>query len=161
MSGLFRLNLRDFINGLIMAVGGAVFTFLEQFVIAGSFKLDAVNWRLVGGVAMGAAVTYLWKNLFTTPEGKTLGIAATAPKPPPDEFAQIAAAHPTEAATVGAATVHLETGTVNAETGSGGAPVVIDLRPPLVLPPDPNDESEMLLESYKARMRKFHAPPQT
>ncbi len=75
MSGIFNLNLRDFINGFIMAVGGAVLTFLQQFISNGA--LGAVNWKLVGGVALAASITYLGKNLGTKQDGTTLGIPAT------------------------------------------------------------------------------------
>lgn len=89
MSGFGKLDLRDMINGLVMAVGSAVLTFMQQLIQPGG-SISAINWRLVGGVAAGAAVTYLLKNVFTTAEGKTLGISATAPKPK-DEYAMIAA----------------------------------------------------------------------
>lgn len=80
MSGLFSLNLRDFINGAIMAVGTAVLAFLQQFISNGA--LGAVNWKLVGGVAAAALIMYLGKNLGTTNDGKTFGIEATKPVPP-------------------------------------------------------------------------------
>jgi len=82
VSGLFQLNLRDFINGLIMAVGTAVMTFFEQLISNGTLSFVDVNWKLVGGVAAAAAVMYIAKNLGTTSNGKTFGIQATIPAPP-------------------------------------------------------------------------------
>ena len=81
MSGLLKLNAADFLKGLIVAVVGAGLTSIQQ-VISTSGTQYTINWRLVGGVALAAAVSYLIKNLGTSDDGKVLGITATAPPPP-------------------------------------------------------------------------------
>jgi hypothetical protein len=83
-SKMFNINLGDFLKGLIMAVGGAVLTVIENSIEAGNFTF---NWPNVWHVAVGALVVYLVKNLFTP--GKTVisgmqpGDTTTITVPPP------------------------------------------------------------------------------
>lgn len=60
----FSLNLRDAINGLVVAVGGAVVSVLETTITAGSFT---INWKQLGSVALAAGIAYIGKNYFTKP----------------------------------------------------------------------------------------------
>lgn len=77
MSGFFKLNLADFLRGLIVAALSAGVTFLQQLLAASS----EIHWKTVGGVALAAAVAYLVKNLASDSKGAVLGIQATAPPP--------------------------------------------------------------------------------
>jgi hypothetical protein len=82
-SKLFNINYADFSKGMIMAVGGAVFTVVENSIEAGIFTLD---WTNIWHIAVGALVLYLGKNFFTP--GKTVvsglpeGTTATITIPP-------------------------------------------------------------------------------
>lgn len=62
LSGFFKLNVHDFLKGLIMAVLAAVFAIIKTSIEDGSFKFD---WPTIGKYALVAAATYLTKNLFT------------------------------------------------------------------------------------------------
>ena len=55
---MFTLKLRDFLKGLIMAIGTPVLYMLQELI---------PNWNLgpVEKAALSATVTYLLKNLFT------------------------------------------------------------------------------------------------
>lgn len=64
---MFSLDWKDIGKSLIMAVGTAALTTIQQSLDGG----QQVNWKLVGMVSAGAAVTYLVKNLFTPAQVKT------------------------------------------------------------------------------------------
>lgn len=77
----YSINWHDVIQGGIIAVIMAVMTTIEEAVNAGS-KID---WTVVGGVAVGALVSYLAKKFFT---------GATVVKPVAnDQVAEIKAAN--------------------------------------------------------------------
>jgi hypothetical protein len=59
------LGVLDFLKGLGLAVGMAVLTVVENSLTAGSITFD---WKNIGLIAAGTAVTYLLKNLFTAPQ---------------------------------------------------------------------------------------------
>jgi hypothetical protein len=61
-SSFLSLNVQDFVRGLIMAVGGAVFAVIQSSISAGVFTIDWVNiWH----IALAAFVVYIGKNFFT------------------------------------------------------------------------------------------------
>jgi hypothetical protein len=62
VSNQFSLNLKDALNGLIIAVGTPVLATIEQSLEAGSLTF---NWKLIGITALSATVVYLTKNYFT------------------------------------------------------------------------------------------------
>jgi membrane protein implicated in regulation of membrane protease activity len=66
-SNYFRLNVNDFVKGLIVAVGSAALTVVQTSLQAGSLSID---WKLVLTVSLTAAVAYLGKNLFENQDGK-------------------------------------------------------------------------------------------
>jgi len=74
-SPLFRLDLRDAAKGLIVAVGGAVITLIENSISAGTFQLD---WKKIGMAALAAGLAYLVKNFFTPSQ-----VVTPAPSPAP------------------------------------------------------------------------------
>lgn len=57
----YSINWQDVLKGAVVAVIMAVMTTIEQAISAG-VKID---WKVVGGVAVGALVAYLTKNFFT------------------------------------------------------------------------------------------------
>ncbi len=60
--GLFKLGLRDVIQGAIMAGGGAAFGVISGSLNAGDFTF---NWTAIWHAAMVATVVYLGKRFFT------------------------------------------------------------------------------------------------
>jgi uncharacterized membrane protein YebE (DUF533 family) len=64
----FSLNLRDAINGLVVAVGGAVVSVLQTSFTSGSFT---INWTQLGSVALAAGLAYIGKNYFSKPTETT------------------------------------------------------------------------------------------
>lgn len=61
-SSLFSLNLADLGRGLVVAIGGAVVTLIQNSLASGSLTFD---WKAIGGVALAAGLSYLGKNFFT------------------------------------------------------------------------------------------------
>ncbi len=61
-SPLFSLDIKDIGKGLIVAIGGAVITSIENSIQAGSLTFD---WKAIGSVALAAGLSYLGKNFFT------------------------------------------------------------------------------------------------
>jgi hypothetical protein len=61
-SSLFSLNLTDLGKGLLVAVGGAAITAVENVMQSGSVSFD---WKAIGSVALAAGLSYLGKNFFT------------------------------------------------------------------------------------------------
>lgn len=72
-SGLFSLNFKDLVNGLVVAVGGALAGVIGDSVSAGTFNVFMLDWHLIGQLALSAAVGYLLKKFFSTPDGKVFG----------------------------------------------------------------------------------------
>jgi len=63
--GAWKLNSRDFIRGLLMAVIGAVISIAYDSINAGNFDF---NWSALGKGALVAGLSYLLKNLGTPSE---------------------------------------------------------------------------------------------
>lgn len=61
-SPLFKLNWLDAGKGLLVAVGGAVITLVQNSLQSGSLTFD---WKAIGSVALAAGLSYLAKNFFT------------------------------------------------------------------------------------------------
>ena len=68
-STLFNLNAQDFFKGLLVAVGSAVLSLIEQMLQNGG----GIDWRVIGTSALCAGIAYLIKNFFTDNQGKFLG----------------------------------------------------------------------------------------
>lgn len=71
-SGLFQLNVSDFVKGLLMAVLVPVFAIIGDSITKGTLTFD---WKLIGLSALGGLIGYLTKNFLTpaatvTPTGK-------------------------------------------------------------------------------------------
>lgn len=73
LSNLGRLGSRDFILGLVVAVGAAVFAALGQAFNAPGFDFLHFNWYNIVSVGATAGLGYLSKNLLTDRNGEFLG----------------------------------------------------------------------------------------
>lgn len=58
----YTLSTRDFLKGLIIAVGTSVLVIIENTVTAGSLTFD---WKVIAMAAIGSGVAYLLKNWAT------------------------------------------------------------------------------------------------
>ena len=72
-SDRFKLNIQDWIKGLIMSVGGAVFAVVESSIDAGIWVFD---WNNIWHVALGAGIVYIGKQ-FVTGQPKVVEIDST------------------------------------------------------------------------------------
>lgn len=59
----FTLNGRDWLRGLLMAVGSAIFTGLTTSLSSG--KIGANDLKIAGIAGLGAGAVYIGKNFFT------------------------------------------------------------------------------------------------
>lgn len=73
MSNLLKLNVRDLLKGLVVAVLAVVLGAVQQMVVAHGFDFGAYDWNSIVNVAITAGGAYLMKNLFTDSTGKVLG----------------------------------------------------------------------------------------
>jgi len=82
--GVFSLEAANFVRGAIYAVGTSVLSFLQQFFLPAngvpSLDISTVNWRVVGGVAAAAFVSYIIAKLGENKKGEILGIKASQPE---------------------------------------------------------------------------------
>ena len=72
MSSLWTLNSKDVVNGLVIAILGAVLPLLQNFVSSGG-DIFAYDWFGILRVAGYAAVVYLVKKFISTDNGKVFG----------------------------------------------------------------------------------------
>jgi hypothetical protein len=63
----------DFVKGLLMAVIGAVISFLYQLVSQGGNIFNFTTLQQMGSASLLAALAYLSKNLLSDEDGKFLG----------------------------------------------------------------------------------------
>jgi len=69
LSPQFALQARDFLKGLIVAVGTSVLVVVQEVLQSGELVFD---WKQIGTIALGSAVAYLAKNFFTKPQVVTV-----------------------------------------------------------------------------------------
>ena len=82
-SKFLQLNRKDFINGLIIAVGSAILTYIFEVIQLGNF--DTFEWKTILSVSLIATTTYLSKNLFRNSEG-TYSLKEESTKIPDKQF---------------------------------------------------------------------------
>jgi hypothetical protein len=58
----YTLNVKDFLKGLLIAVGTAILVIVQNTISLGTLTFD---WKAIGMAAIGAAITYLAKNFLT------------------------------------------------------------------------------------------------
>lgn len=68
MSGIFKLDWRDLLKGLVVTVFSAVITLVIEMLQAGS-----IDWKAIGVTGLIAGLSYILKNLLTDNEGKLGG----------------------------------------------------------------------------------------
>ena len=73
-SGFLKLDRRDFMKGMMVAIAGAVIGVVLQWLDAPSFDFYSFQWNEVLRTAIIAALTYLSTNLVTTRDGRVLGV---------------------------------------------------------------------------------------
>jgi hypothetical protein len=83
-SGFFKLNNRDFVNGLVMAVLGALFgsiyPTIQNWLTSANWDL-LFDWHIVIKSAISGAATYIIKNLLTDKNGNFLGTKQSIDNP--------------------------------------------------------------------------------
>lgn len=65
----FWLNAKDFVKGMLMAIGGSAFIVIENTLNAG---VANINWRTVVIAGLASGTTYLVKNFFSPPAVKQI-----------------------------------------------------------------------------------------
>ena len=68
-AGLFKLNWRDALHGLITAVLGALTTATYDAISNGQLPHTASDFKTIGGVAAAAGLSYVIKNIFSNSAG--------------------------------------------------------------------------------------------
>lgn len=72
-SNFLRLNLKDVVRGLVVAVLVVVLGAVQQALQDKGLDFASYDWPAIFDVAWKAAVAYLGKNFLSTPDGKVLG----------------------------------------------------------------------------------------
>ena len=73
MSDMFKLNGGDIAKGLVIAVLGAVFATVAQWLNMPGFDFATFQWEELAKIAGSTALLYLTKNFLSTSDGKVLG----------------------------------------------------------------------------------------
>lgn len=73
MSSLFKLDTRDLLKGLTVAVLSAIFAALGAMIQNNGFSLSQANVVAIASVAFTSALGYLSKQLLTDDTGKLGG----------------------------------------------------------------------------------------
>lgn len=73
MSKLFKLDNKDLLRGLVVAVLTAVLTLVLKMLENKGLTFDSVDLQTILTTAVIAAVSYLTKNLLTDDKGKLVG----------------------------------------------------------------------------------------
>lgn len=73
-SVMYKINWKDTINGIIVAVGGAVLLFLLDLIKAPGFDFYQIPWSELGRVALLAFGGYIAKKFFSDQSGKFGGV---------------------------------------------------------------------------------------
>lgn len=72
-SGIFKLNIRDVVKGLVVAVLTPVFAALLHAMSVPGFDFMVYDWQSLGMLGLSAGAAYLLKNLFSDDQGKVFG----------------------------------------------------------------------------------------
>ena len=72
-SSFFKLNTKDLLKGLAIAIITVVIGAIQQALSTHGFDFVAYDWPAIVNVAITAGVAYLAKNLLSTENGKVLG----------------------------------------------------------------------------------------
>lgn len=72
-SSFLKLNSRDFVNGLIIAIIAAIGGTIYQAAQTGTFDVFTYDWGGIGKLILNATIIYLAKKLLTAENGAVLG----------------------------------------------------------------------------------------
>lgn len=72
-SSLFRLDVRDLVKGLAVAVLAVVLGAMQQALADHGLDLAAYNWSGIIEIAATAGISYLAKNFLSSDDDKLLG----------------------------------------------------------------------------------------
>lgn len=76
-SKLFRISIRNIINGLFVAVGSAVIITIQSWLTNPNFDLLSIttsDFKILGSVAMSAGLAYIAKKFFSDETGRVGGV---------------------------------------------------------------------------------------
>lgn len=71
---LFKVNVKDVINGIVVAVMSGVLDWLVQIIQVPGFSIYQFDWRMLVNVAVVAGLGYIGKKFLSTPDGKFGGV---------------------------------------------------------------------------------------
>ena len=74
MSPLFKLNSRDFLNGLVTVIFASVITYLYPLVTTQDFAFNQIDVTILVKVVFGAVVSFLGTKFLTAENGKIGGV---------------------------------------------------------------------------------------
>ena len=83
MSGIFNLNINDFIKGAVTAVFVSVFAVLWGTAQQPNFNVLAIDWQVVLNAAIYGFLGYLSKNLISDDSGAVHTPLGKIAEPPP------------------------------------------------------------------------------
>jgi len=69
MSDLFKLDWKDAVKGVVMAVLASVLVFVQQSVASSA----PIDWSQIWQIGWAAGLGYILKNFFTDEDGKLMG----------------------------------------------------------------------------------------
>ena len=73
MSNLFKLDGKDLLRGLVVAVAASILSLAVRLIESKGFHLDIVDAQTILSTAILAGLSYLSKNLLTDSQGKLGG----------------------------------------------------------------------------------------
>lgn len=72
-SEIFKLNYKDFVKGLALAVIAVVIGALQQGLTAHGFDFASYDWSGILKLSVEAGLSYLVKNYFSNEQGQVFG----------------------------------------------------------------------------------------
>lgn len=77
-SGMFKLNVKDFMKGAVMAVLGGIALPLDAALQTPNFSVLTTDWHQIGILALNGGIIgfliYIVKNFLSTSDGKVAGV---------------------------------------------------------------------------------------
>lgn len=73
---MFRISVRNIINGLVVAIGSALVITIQAWFTNPNFSIFALTWadgKTLLNIGLAAGIAYLGKKFFSDSEGKVLG----------------------------------------------------------------------------------------
>jgi len=73
-SGIFKVNFKDLVKGVSIAVIVVVLGAVQQAFATHGFDFAAFDWPMILDIAWKAAGAYIVNNFLSTEDGKVLGV---------------------------------------------------------------------------------------